>query len=90
MHIDGECHCGRVTHEAEIDPARSSICHCTDCQPLTGSPYRVTAICCAGPPDGRGPEDLCESRRQRPQAFSSTSAAFAARRASPVARGGPD
>ena len=42
MHIDGQCHCGFVTYEAEIDPENVSICHCTDCQRLTGSPYRVT------------------------------------------------
>ncbi len=47
MHIDGQCHCGRVTYRADIDPERVSICHCTDCQALTGSPYRVTAICSA-------------------------------------------
>ena len=45
MHIDGQCHCGLVTFEADIDPERASICHCTDCQSLTGSPYRVTVIC---------------------------------------------
>jgi len=45
MHIDGQCHCGRVTFEADIDPSRVSVCHCTDCQQLTGSPYRVTALC---------------------------------------------
>ncbi|MBV9561261.1 MAG: GFA family protein [Bradyrhizobium sp.] len=45
MRIDGRCHCGRVTYEAEIDPERVSVCHCTDCQSLTGSPYRVTVIC---------------------------------------------
>ncbi|MDX3926649.1 MAG: GFA family protein [Shinella sp.] len=44
MHIDGQCHCGHVTYEAEIDPDAVSICHCLDCQRLTGSPYRVTAI----------------------------------------------
>jgi hypothetical protein len=42
MHVDGRCHCGRITYEAEIDPARVGICHCTDCQNLTGSVYRVT------------------------------------------------
>jgi hypothetical protein len=47
MQIDGQCHCGRVTYEAEIDPQAVSICHCTDCQELTGSPYRVTVICSA-------------------------------------------
>jgi len=45
MNIDGRCHCGAVTYQADIDPDRVSICHCTDCQVLTGSPYRVTAIC---------------------------------------------
>ncbi len=45
MHVDGQCHCGRITYVAEIDPQAVSICHCTDCQALTGSPYRVTVIC---------------------------------------------
>ena len=41
MHIDGGCHCGNVTYEAEIDPEAVSICHCADCQMLTGTAYRV-------------------------------------------------
>ena len=45
MHIDGQCHCGQVTYEADVDPQAVSICHCTDCQALTGSPYRVTVLC---------------------------------------------
>jgi len=44
MHIDGHCHCGHVVYEAEIDPENVSICHCTDCQQLTGSAFRVTAL----------------------------------------------
>jgi hypothetical protein len=44
MKIDGQCHCGNVTYQAEIDPERVSICHCSDCQTLTGSPYRVTVM----------------------------------------------
>jgi hypothetical protein len=44
MKIDGKCHCGRVSYEADIDPECVSICHCTDCQTLTGSPYRVTVL----------------------------------------------
>jgi hypothetical protein len=43
MHINGGCHCGYITFEAEVDPAAVRICHCTDCQTLTGSAYRVTA-----------------------------------------------
>lgn len=42
MHIDGGCHCGLIRYEAEIDPEKVQICHCTDCQTLTGSAYRVT------------------------------------------------
>lgn len=44
MRIDGGCHCGAITYEAEIDPEIISICHCTDCQALTGTAYRVTAL----------------------------------------------
>ncbi|MDB5860662.1 MAG: hypothetical protein JWQ76_4351, partial [Ramlibacter sp.] len=25
MHVTGSCHCGQVTYEAEVDPARVSI-----------------------------------------------------------------
>jgi len=42
MHIDGGCHCGLITFTAEIDPARVMACHCTDCQTLSGSPFRVS------------------------------------------------
>jgi hypothetical protein len=42
MHVDGGCHCGYITYEAEVDPATVGICHCTDCQTLTGTAYRVT------------------------------------------------
>ena len=45
MRIDGRCHCGFIAYEAEIDPEKVSVCHCTDCQTLTGSPFRVTAVC---------------------------------------------
>jgi len=43
MKIDGGCHCGRVTYEAEIDPESVVICHCTDCQTLSGSAFRTVA-----------------------------------------------
>lgn len=41
MKVDGRCHCGFVTFEAEADPERTQICHCTDCQHLTGTAFRV-------------------------------------------------
>ncbi|MDO9306612.1 MAG: GFA family protein [Mesorhizobium sp.] len=41
MKIDGGCHCGAIAYEAEIDPDMVSICHCTDCQTLSGTAFRV-------------------------------------------------
>jgi hypothetical protein len=41
LKIDGACHCGEIRFEAEIDPRRVVICHCTDCQAMSGAPYRV-------------------------------------------------
>jgi hypothetical protein len=43
MRIDGGCHCGYITYEAEIDPEKVMICHCTDCQVLSGSAFRTVA-----------------------------------------------
>lgn len=44
MKIDGSCHCGKISYEAEVDPEKVGICHCTDCQQLTGTAFRVTAF----------------------------------------------
>ncbi len=44
MRIDGGCHCGFVTYEAEIDPDDVGICHCSDCQALTGTAFRVSVF----------------------------------------------
>ena len=41
MKVEGGCHCGYITYEAEIDPEKVGICHCTDCQTGSGSAYRT-------------------------------------------------
>jgi hypothetical protein len=41
MQIDGACHCGLISFSAEVDPSRVMICHCTDCQVLSGAPFRA-------------------------------------------------
>lgn len=43
MKVEGSCHCGQITFEAEIDPERVRICHCKDCQRLSGAAFRITA-----------------------------------------------
>ena len=44
MHVDGSCHCGYITYQAEIDPGRVIICHCTDCQVLSSSAFRMIVV----------------------------------------------
>lgn len=44
MKIDGRCHCGYITYEAEIDAEKVMICHCADCQTLSGSAFRTVAF----------------------------------------------
>lgn len=43
MKVHGKCHCGDITYEAVVTPEAVTICHCSDCQMLTGSVYRVIA-----------------------------------------------
>jgi hypothetical protein len=44
MKINGACHCGAITYEAEVDPEMSRICHCSDCQTMSGAPYRAIVV----------------------------------------------
>lgn len=44
MKIHGTCHCGAIAFEAELDPDRVGICHCTDCQAMSASAFRTLAI----------------------------------------------
>ncbi|KQZ15435.1 aldehyde-activating protein [Mesorhizobium sp. Root554] len=60
MRIDGGCHCGAITYEAEVDPDKTSICHCTDCQQLTGTAFRVTVL---------APEDKYEVTKGTPKVY---------------------
>jgi hypothetical protein len=74
IQVHGSCHCGSVAFEAMVDPERVTICHCTACQSLTGSAYRVTVA--AGARDFRlirgTPKvyiKLADSGNKRAQAF---------------------
>jgi hypothetical protein len=43
MRIDGQCHCGEIRYRAVLeDGAGLILCHCTDCQALTGTAFRTT------------------------------------------------
>jgi len=41
LNVEGGCHCGRIEYRAVVDPEKVEICHCTDCQTLSGSAYRT-------------------------------------------------
>jgi hypothetical protein len=42
MQVHGRCHCGALEWEAEVEPEKASICHCTDCQKFSGAPFRAS------------------------------------------------
>jgi hypothetical protein len=65
MEIDGQCHCGQVTYRADIEPEKVSVCHCTDCQSLTGFALSGDGdlLGRSNPHDGEGAEGLCQDRR---------------------------
>ena len=48
MRIEGGCHCGFITYEADIPVEEAVICHCTDCQTLTGTAFRTTVATTRG------------------------------------------
>jgi hypothetical protein len=41
MQVHGQCHCGAIDYQAEVDPQTVVICHCSDCQQFAGGPYRA-------------------------------------------------
>jgi hypothetical protein len=41
MKVDGQCFCGYLSFEAEIDPEMVELCHCTDCQRISSSAFRI-------------------------------------------------
>jgi hypothetical protein len=42
MKIHGSCHCGAIAWEGEVDPTKVSVCHCGDCQRLSGAAIRAS------------------------------------------------
>src|SRR5205807_10260827 len=68
MKIDGHCHCGEITFQAEVDPDALNICHCTDCQTLSGTAFRVNI---PAPAEHfvllSGTQDLYQDGRKRQQ-----------------------
>ena len=44
MEITGKCFCGDVHYRAVVDETKVLLCHCTDCQTMGGSAFRVQGI----------------------------------------------
>ncbi len=67
MQIDGACHCGNIAFEAEVDPETVRICHCTDCQTMSGSLFRanISGRWRNVPGGARHAEDLHQDRGKR-------------------------
>ena len=41
MKVEGQCQCGAIGFEAEVQPGTATVCHCLDCQTHSGSAFRV-------------------------------------------------
>jgi hypothetical protein len=39
--ITGQCLCGSVSYSTDAAPVIQAVCHCTDCQRHSGSPFTV-------------------------------------------------
>jgi hypothetical protein len=44
MKITGGCHCGSISFNAIVDVNKVLICHCNDCQKLSGASFRTIVI----------------------------------------------
>ena len=41
LKVTGQCHCNNIRYTAVVDPERVRICHCNDCQIISGSAFRI-------------------------------------------------
>jgi hypothetical protein len=41
MKVEGQCHCGAIAYESDVEPGTIGICQCLDCQRRTGSAFRA-------------------------------------------------
>ena len=44
IQVNGKCHCGKVGIKASIKLNEVRACHCTDCQKMSGAPFRAIAV----------------------------------------------
>jgi hypothetical protein len=40
LKVEGNCYCGVIVYEAEVQPGTATVCHCNDCQSHSGSAFR--------------------------------------------------
>lgn len=74
ININGGCHCGEIKFEATVNEEKVILCHCSDCQTLSGTAFRSVVM---SKPDGlvftKGtPKEyvkIAESGNQRAQGF---------------------
>ena len=48
MKMQGRCHCGEITYEADVAVGTVNVCHCRDCQMLSGTAFRAGVPAPAG------------------------------------------
>jgi hypothetical protein len=65
--IDGRCHCGRITFEAEVDPATVTICPAASCRCPEEAAARALCVSggCLPVPEAYAATYVGEARRRR-------------------------
>ncbi|XAH21995.1 GFA family protein [Xylophilus sp. GW821-FHT01B05] len=41
MKVEGQCHCGAIAYEPDVEVGTVMVCHCRDCQMQSGSAFRT-------------------------------------------------
>jgi len=70
MRVDGSCHCGDIAFSGEVDPADVTVCHCLDCQQMSGTAFRANISC---------PADQFRLMRGQPKTYIKTAQSGARR-----------
>jgi len=70
VRVEGSCHCGDIAFTGVVNPAEVTICHCTDCQQMSGTAFRANVPC---------PADQFQLLRGRPKTYVKTAQSGARR-----------
>ena len=73
LKVNGSCHCEKIKIEAKVKKSDVRACHCSDCQKMSGAPFRAIVVASSDKIsiEGRPKEyvKIADSGNRRIQAF---------------------